>query len=579
MKDTKFGKIVRHAIVASLAAWPSAASPRTIAWYHFEDAADGTRASYADSLANAVDALIPGRVRWIKSNKAEISDEETESGLVCRPTFEVVLPSGFSWAAGEIIGTRRTGLKLNMYGSGTGSAMGFLQVADDADSPRFQLQTFTIEFFMRLDPNYAPTSELYLFTMRAGSGTAFRFIVNTAKKINYVFRKADGTLTSVALSEVTSLLDGKLHHVAFVKSPSEFKIYVDSAIKANNTSADVGKCTINYGEDGNTIEIGANSASTYGRFPCWIDELRISDTALSPSSFLSFGERLEDGTPLEADTLVYHDFNTNRVSLSGARVFNNLATAMNAPTLSLHTPSGGRAPTLVTDDLYASNLCFSARDKVLDAGCWDFQYGDTTGLSSILSIDDTKHSGGASHRIYDSDSTIEMLLRFTETPTRTEMLWHSQFGTSEHVTYATRIYASSSGDIVFSLVSQAQADACLSSGNPVRVERTVTGGAADGSWHHLALVNDRSHRKVRCYWDRKLVGNEWSGLLATNAYPAISSRSPIRVSGQGVLTSTASDDCVQFKGRIDMLRVTARALAPEEFVRAWKRRGTMIVFQ
>jgi hypothetical protein len=52
------------------------------------------------------------------------------------------------------------------------------------------------------------------------------------------------------------------------------------------------------------------------------------------------------------------------------------------------------------------------------------------------------------------------------------------------------------------------------------------------------------------------------------------------VSGQGVLTSTASDDCVQFKGRIDMLRVTARALTPDEFVRAYKaKRGTLIIFQ
>ena len=83
---------------------------------------------------------------------------------------------------------------------------------------------------------------------------------------------------------------------------------------------------------------------------------------------------------------------------------------------------------------------------------------------------------------------------------------------------------------------------------------------------------------MRCYWDRKLVGSEYSGYLATNAYPAISTRSPIRISGQGILTPTDNDK-VQFKGRLDSLRVTARALAPNEFVRAWKRRGTMIVFQ
>jgi len=586
MKDVKTGKVLLRVIAVALATWCADASAGTVAWYHFEDAANGTRASYSNTLTNAVDAsVLPLGIRWISANAKTINDtDNTTAGQICRPTFEDVIPEGMSWSAGGMVGMRRTGLRLNMNGGNTGSALGFPRIVDDTSSPRLQLQTFTVEFFVRIDPDYSPNSELWLLTMRAGdSNYAYRFRVegtaNANKgKMKFQFKNSAGTATTDTLSNMTTLLDGNLHHVAFVKSSSGFQIYVDYEIVANNTADAIGKCTIGYGTEGNALEIGANSGSNYGRIPCWIDELRISDTALSSSSFLGFGERLENDEMLEADTLVYHDFNTNRVSLSGARVFNNLATAANAPTLSIYTPSGGLAPTLVTDDFYASNLWFSACDKVPDTGCWNFAYGGTSGMSSIMSIDDTKASGGVSHQIYDGDSTVEMLVRFPEDPTRTEMLWHSQLGTSGHITYATRIYASNSGSIVFSLVSQAQADAHLASGNPDRVERIVTGGALDRNWHHLALVNDRSHGKVRCYWDRKLVGDEWSGYLATNAYPAISSRSPIRVSGQGMLTSTPSDDCVQFKGRIDMLRVTARALASDEFVRAFKEKRGVVIF-
>ena len=587
MKEINHDKMLRHAVAAFLAAWCAAASAGTVAWYHFEDAANGTRASYSNTLTNAVDAsVLPLSLRWISANAKTLNNtEDTAAGRNCRPTFEDVIPDGMSWSVGGVIGARRTGLHLNMDGGSTSSALGFPRIVDDTVSPRLQLQTFTVEFFVRIDPEYSPTSELWLLMMRAGdSNYAYRFRISGANNANrgklfYQFKNSSGTATTDTLSNMTTLLDGKLHHVAFVKSSSGFQIYVDYASVANNTSDAIGKCTIGYGTEGNTLEIGANSGSDYGRMPCWIDELRISDTALSASSFLNFGERLEDDTLLEADTLVYHDFNTNRVSLSGARVFNNLATAANAPSLSLQTSTGGRAPSLVTDDFYASNLWFAACEKVQDTGCWEFAYGDTTGLSSMLSIDDTKPSGGVSHRIYDSDSTVEMMVRFTEDPSRQETMWHAQIGTSSHITYSTRIYAAANGDVVFSLVSQAQADAHLSSGNPERIDRTVTGGALDRNWHHLALVNDRSHGKVRCYWDRKLVGNESSVYLATNAYPAISSRSPIRVLGQGPLNSASTDDSVQFKGRIDMLRVTARALAPNEFVRAARNRGTKIIFQ
>ena len=588
MKDIHLDKILRYTIAAAWAVCCETASAKTVAWYHFEDAANGTRASYSDTLANAVDdSVLPLSLRWITANAKTLNDtDNTTAGQICRPTFEDVIPEGMSWSAGGIIGVRRTGLRLNMNGGSTGSALGFPRVVDDTVTPRLQLQTFTVEFFVRLDPAYSSISELYLLTMRAGnSNYAYRFRIegsaNANKgKMKFQFKNSDGTATADTLSNMTTLLDGKLHHVAFVKSPSGFQIYVDYAVVANNIVDSIGKCTIGYGTEGNTLEIGANSGSDYGRMPCWIDELRISDTALATSSFIGFGERLEDDALLEVDTLVYHDFNTNHVSLSGARVFNNLATAANAPTLSLYTPSGGLAPTLVTDDFYASNLCFAACENIPDTGCWEFSYGDTAGLSSMMSIDDTKLSGGASHQIYDSDSTVEMLVRFPEAPSRQETMWHSQLGTSSHVTYSTRIYSSGGGDIIFSLVSQAQADAHLSDGNPTRIDRTVPGGALDGKWHHLALVNDRRNGKVRCYWDRKLVGDEWSGYLATNAYPAISARSPIRVSGQGPLTPASGDDQSQFKGRIDMLRVTARALTPDEFVRAYKaKRGTLIIFQ
>ena len=190
MKDSNFDKIFRRALVAALAAWCSTASAKTVAWYHFEDAANGAQAAYSVPIANSVDAaVLPARTRWISGTT--VSDA---NGAAYVPTYENVLPEGISWSGGGLAGTRRTGLHLNMSSSatswGTGSNMGFLQVADDAESPRLNLQTFTIEFFMKFDPKFTPTGDSFLLTMRAGttSATVFRFLVNSAKKVNYACR-------------------------------------------------------------------------------------------------------------------------------------------------------------------------------------------------------------------------------------------------------------------------------------------------------------------------------------------------------------------------------------------------------
>ena len=80
----------------------------------------------------------------------------------------------------------------------------------------------------------------------------------------------------------------------------------------------------------------------------------------------------------------------------------------------------------------------------------------------------------------------------------------------------------------------------------------------DGQWHHIALVVDQTGetKTARLYRDYKLRGTE---TLATNLTSVVRNKDPKwYVSGSG--------DGYEFNGWIDSVRVTLRALEPQEFL-------------
>lgn len=561
---------------------------KTIAWYHFDDLPLGATNLCANVITNAVDPdSLPMCARWMTAAKALVDDDASlsASDKGKMPEYVNVLPEGYSWLDGaddKSFGRNRRGIQLKPTIGG--SAAGLLCVADDADDPKLRLQTFTIEMFFQYSKGFQPTSQSQLLNVVvpvAGGGwtSAVKVLIQkpagtsvddlTGGRVSITLNVPDGG--SVLSGEDTNLLDGKLHHLAIVRTPDLLQTYVDYTRVMNRSAADV-KGQIGYGEDQRvSVFFGATPISDWGRLPAYIDEIRISDVAITDTTKMIGFSQVAENDPLVSDeTLVYHTFDGFGSDLSGRSTFSNMATSDEALPLTYYKPAVGAKPTVETEDLPAAALKngMLAEESQADEGCWQFGYGTTEGVSAMLSINDMLASGGVSHSIYESDSTIEFFLKYPTEPTRTEYIWCSQFGTSNHVTENTRIYMSAGGTLYFGLCSQEQADAHIVSGNPEYTTRTVEKARiVDGKWHHIALVNARSEKAVYCYFDGLPVGTPVENfLLATNAYSAIVSRSPIRISGKGNLVPTADADYVQFSGQIDSLRVTKRALAPNEFI-------------
>lgn len=136
--------------------------------------------------------------------------------------------------------------------------------------------SFTIEFFMKPDApvigspifGFAPVSGLYLTLSTSGGGL-------------YWSPQFQSQLDFVSADLVQT---GVWQHVALVKTPGEYSIYVNGALDYSGS--------LPYGTDGPYFFPGSDTTGDRtiggesGTFRGYLDEFRISDTALTPDQFL-----------------------------------------------------------------------------------------------------------------------------------------------------------------------------------------------------------------------------------------------------------------------------------------------------
>jgi len=137
--------------------------------------------------------------------------------------------------------------------------------------------TFTIEFFMKPENpiaqpifGFAPVSELYL--MLSDSLGDLYFNMEFMDQMPY--------------TSATGVQTGIWQHVALVKDPGEYGLYLDGNLLTNATlssSAD-GPYFFPGTDVTGDRTIGGNSGTWRG----WLDEFRISDEALTPDQFLNY---------------------------------------------------------------------------------------------------------------------------------------------------------------------------------------------------------------------------------------------------------------------------------------------------
>lgn len=495
----------------------------------------------------------------VRTTTATVFANEGDGG-----TFNAVPSSrqGASWIAGSDYCPQGTNAFPSGYGvydpvSGTNAAAvtglyfhktslsgnaGALRVANPA---ALRLATFTVECFVRMQQGTAKGDWNCVAVMPAqlpsSSGTPANYEswgmrVTAAEQIQIRFSKDKGAVSANLASTDNTILymgapnlyDGRWHHVAFSVDGATRKAiaYFDHVYKGEKTLPE----SVCY-KPGMDLFIG-NTPQTTGPFGGSIAHFRISDTVLTPPSFLHF-TRTERAADEDGDALLHLDFEPP-AGLSATQGFFNDAAVGPA----VHHYGADVIPATVATAtpfpaVYSSLLDASGRES---AYCMtNNTSGTTKNYVAWLAPEDV---------FTNRSFTVECCYKTTMTSTYVPLVrrrggsnvqFNLGFGGTSGQLSATvfEYYASTGGD------------------GAKQINDTVASN--DGGWHHAALVVNSATKTATLFKDGGIVGSQtYNGMLV----PATT----------GVCVGGV-DNGSNFSGLVDNVRITMRALTVGEFLR------------
>ncbi len=427
-----------------------------------------------------------------------------------------------------------------------GDVGGIVRV-EDPDALR--LTTFTVEFFMRPKATSGwQCIALMPLSLKDTSGGwvrncdswGMRFVNNGVLQVRFCTASATGTQGSnqtISASVAPQIFDGRWHHVAFTVNGKNVKLYYDYMLQQTLTLNQ----NVVYADDGD-LYIGATpqDKQPYNGSIC---HFRISDEALTAENFLHFTciERAEN---VADDVALFIDFEpVDGISTNHTVVFNRAATGS---AVHLNTADNATYPSFahLDPDVYTNKLCGSRRDRRIIRDTQSINR--TTGVSGSAAPyftwfpdDDVFH---------DNSFTVEMFLKTSESAKYKPYLRrHHDSGSGVQVTMGT---AGTAGKIAFGF-------------DRFRVNDPDT--IADDTWHHLALVYDKTVSKLQLFRD----WNQVSGDMNVTADQGTASVNPIVICGD-------PGDRTYPIAKIDEVRITKRALSKYEFLSPYGIKGMVM---
>lgn len=529
---------------------------KTVLWYHFDEAEPGTVTTESSVIVDAAGTQNGVPEYWwnnSKSSKPEFMPAYSNAFPVGRVWFDPV--SGLRGSHNRCLHIVNPPIR-GQYGNGE---HGVVKIPDNKN---LHLQTFTVECFVKdlylSDPECAEVkkSGAHHYIVKKGNSWSLSILGGDGNGSDSVFkevyRDVDGVATSWsdgvnANMHPRTQRDGNWHHVALVVDGTDqeavkVEVYVDYVKQYNASKTMVGP--VYY--DSSEIWIGRNPGTSEYGWNGLIDELRISDRVLAPSEMLRFVNLKSDD-----DTLLYLSFDNwfgnlfkpNPCgSMPNTYLVNEAGLVESAvPVLarrSEETPlfpadsSGLLRRNIVTDVAYPNECSFQAVPN---------GFHQTLGISYPLT---------GSRAVTKDDFTIEVFVKYPALPGVYEYVMrnNSKFASSGEVNswYMT---CESSGKVNFAV-------------NWKKTVTTPTPVLADGEWHHLAWVAEKENHVSRFYVDAAKIG-EISDVDLCPISPA-----DLADAGKLIFGSYESDgwnsNC--FTGFLDELRVTGRALDPQEFL-------------
>ena len=573
------------ALVAAVSLMAGTISAKTVAWYHFNEGDNGTKPTSSGTkvFENAAD---PGSLMGIPY-AMNASSTNTNTSAAYRPAYTNDAPGCETWRWHDpVTGTRGEDPRCLYVKSSNNNGSGQAGVVFVEDDVKLHCPNVTVEFMVKLQPGIYLKNWAHMLVFRStpmpSNVKAWGMMINSNGTVSVQMhtRNADhnGLVASKSIdsgfySPSPSVTDGKWHHIAFTYDGSYARIYVDYEQRASKAWTE----PIDYSENcEGRLCICCNDVSTYGRWQGFIDEVRISDEALHPSEFIRPGALPEAAARAakvtDQDTAIYLPFDSAAVcdntffGTVGAPIVFNETAASNALFVGATLATDGILPTVETSAIVTNTIHSGifATESAANDGCWKFGENTTVAGKSVhLTVDDYSMNGNK-HLISSGDFTIEFWINVPETPSRTIYVIAEQSATKGPGTLL--MYITNSGLMYCRLVSQTALDNYETNNVSLagNYNDAYVSGIFDGKWHHVALVVDRTRQTATYYVDHAVVRQHTGFVLASSVASVVNHADykPLQISGGW--GANRNDEF--HKLSIDELRITRRALAPQEFL-------------
>ena len=524
-----------HAImVAAVVATAFAAKADTVVHYTFDDLGDvGTTLADSSTIQNkanpgTLDATVYGMVGTDKSPSSSrmpyVTNGVPESLRILDPVGNTIAS-----AADKALRFWRT------HGAGDGAML------EIPNAPALRPSSFTVEMFVRVDPDHT-NWEMLASQPHSTTTNLFGWGIN-------FYKSADNSSLAFRLNFVdtagvehthgfwgNALLDYKWHHVALTVKPQSgdpskinIKFFIDY-VRVYYYDAPYG--IVLPDSAGCPVQIGGTTMSGQ-HFAGEIGEFRFSNKELD------FGEFLRPhNKAIDKDVVLYYDFeedNAYEGAFSATNALANKASPILRGSLATRTfDTKGTLPKVDGEAAPDSRL----RQSMSDPDWADNASSLFNGYEGDQRYNNYLHCNlPSSMSLADTNFTVEM---FCKTDGSVNW-WTSVFRDNGDQVW---IGGADDGNKFIGRVT-------LDDTTQMRVNDTVS--LNDGKWHHIALV--REGTALTLYRDKKVAA---STTLTSSSLKAIGDQWHF-MGGP----SAGSND---FNGWLDSVRVTRRALAPEEFL-------------
>lgn len=546
-----------------IAAFASALSVQadTVAWWHFDECAPGTTAP-ANTVVSDQAPTTYAHVYTIGTHNA--MSTTVENGGDYLPTYTKPFRGIAVYdPVSGITRTNNAAMKFRVdrggpspdtnagrarFGGGLKFDSGY-----DLYQPLYGTSAITVEAFVCSTGGtynlFAPivgsvngsswSSECFALLMRDDGSIAVRFTTSSG---NTVWHDGNG-------KGAVKVNDGAWHHVAFTYDGSNARIYIDYALdkKASDSSDRV------YDKTGTIPTYSSNNATWIGgyaygdannggrKFPGVIDEVRVSNAVLTPDQFLRMQPIDMDPdeimrvsfTPDEYGVMLKKDYidigdmlGPNKADLAVFRKVSGAGTSV----LDTETKAGAVMAAKTETDVWSENVAsfYQETNDVAKANYVQMPY-----ISNLISGND---GTAASY-------TVEMFYKTRKTVR----------GTKDNRQVLMKFGGDGYFNVLFNALDSKLLYAIKTSAN--EHYDAASENADDGKWHHVAVVVDGTAEtdNICFYFDYVLAK------ARTVALSDLGSKSLFfgaKDSGTGQW----------FDGWMDDIRVTRRALTPNEFL-------------